>query len=113
MAHIIPDPTSGSSTPGANSTFENLKDKATDTLESVSAEVGSFAQSVSNQAQKVGDDAQAFTHDLKTSAERTIRDRPMTTLAVALAGGFLFGVLWKSRPFFHPEAKSVRRRRSR
>jgi len=34
--------------------------------------------------------------NLKTAADRSVKDQPMATLALAAALGFVLGALWKS-----------------
>lgn len=88
MPHSPGERTTGSS-------IDELKDKGTQTFEKAAVQVGSLARSVSDQAQEVGDNVQAFGRDVNDTVQKSIKDRPMATLGVAAGLGFVAGALWK------------------
>lgn len=79
------DPTKGNTE--ENSTMERVKDTA--------AEVQDYAGKVGEQVREYGEKAQDAARKLKPYVERSIKEQPMATLAVASLIGFVLGALWK------------------
>ena len=52
--------------------------------------------SVAEQSREAGQRVQEVAGNLKTAVDRSVKDQPMATLAVAAAMGFVIGALWKS-----------------
>jgi ElaB/YqjD/DUF883 family membrane-anchored ribosome-binding protein len=44
---------------------------------------------------EVTDPAREVASNIKTAVDKSVKDQPMTTLALALAAGFVLGALWK------------------
>lgn len=53
------------------------------------------ADQLSERGREAAENAQAVVGNFKTAVERSTRDHPMTTLAMAAAMGFLLGAIWK------------------
>jgi ElaB/YqjD/DUF883 family membrane-anchored ribosome-binding protein len=64
-------------------------DKALETAESA-------ASTVAETGRDAGQRVQVVAGNLKTAVDRSVKDQPMATLAVAAAMGFVIGALWKS-----------------
>ena len=62
-----------------------MKDKAQDALDSVSQGIEGAAGTVAKQGREARD-----------AVEKSVKDQPMTTLAAAVAIGFVIGAIWKS-----------------
>lgn len=54
-----------------------------------------LATKVADEARKYGEQAQEAVKNFKPYVEKSLKDQPMTTLAVAAAIGVLLGALWK------------------
>jgi ElaB/YqjD/DUF883 family membrane-anchored ribosome-binding protein len=70
---------------------EDLKDRAHDKIDQMGEQVERMAASTKQMARQMGDMAQQF----RPTVERSLKEQPMATLAVAAALGFLLGALWK------------------
>lgn len=87
----------------ARSAANTVADKASDLAAKASSKVEQAlegAESAVNSVAETGRDAsQRVTEvagNLKTAVDRSVKDQPMATLAVAAAMGFVIGALWKS-----------------
>lgn len=74
----------------------DLKDKASDQLSKVTGQVESMANRVSEQGREATERMGEVAGNLKGAVDRSVKDQPMATLAVAAAVGFVLGALWKS-----------------
>lgn len=83
----------GSQTRGSAS---DLKDKATDQLNKVSAQAQDVAGRISEQGREVADGMSEVAGNLKSAVDKSIKNQPAATLAVAAALGFVLGALWKA-----------------
>ncbi len=75
---------------------DDLKDKATDQFKKVADRVEGVAGAAADQIREVGDRAGEVAGNFKSAIDRSVKDQPMATLAVAAAVGFVLGALWKS-----------------
>lgn len=64
-------------------------DKALDSAESV-------ARNVAEQGREAGERVSAVAGNMKSAVDKSVREQPMASLAVAAALGFVIGALWKS-----------------
>ena len=74
----------------------DLKDKATDQFKKVADQVEGVATRAADQARDVGDRAGEVAGNFKSAVDKSVKDQPMATLAMAAAVGFVLGALWKS-----------------
>jgi ElaB/YqjD/DUF883 family membrane-anchored ribosome-binding protein len=74
----------------------DLKDKATDQFKKVADRAEGIATSAGDQMREVGDRAGEVAGNLKSAIDKSVKDQPMATLAMAAAVGFLLGAIWKS-----------------
>ena len=76
--------------------FETMADKATDQFKSVA----DSAEGVANRAMEQGRDAaegmQEVAGNIKKAVDKSVKDQPMATLAMAAALGFVLGAIWKT-----------------
>lgn len=56
----------------------------------------SAANAVAQQSREAGERVGEVAGNLKTAVDRSVKDQPMATLAVAAALGFVIGAIWKS-----------------
>ena len=80
----------------ATGQFEKLADKATDNFNAVANQAEDVANRVAEQGREVGERVQEVAGNFKGAVDRSVKDQPMATLAVAAAVGFVLGALWKS-----------------
>src|SRR4249920_3715687 len=76
--------------------FEKIADKATDTFRNVADQAEHFAGRVADQGREAGDKVQEVAGNLKGAVDKSVKDQPMATLAMAAVAGFVLGALWKS-----------------
>jgi ElaB/YqjD/DUF883 family membrane-anchored ribosome-binding protein len=81
----------------------DFSENATDQLKKVADRVEDLAGTASRQARHVADQAGEATErvgevagNIKGAVDKSLRDQPMATLAIAAALGFVLGALWKS-----------------
>jgi ElaB/YqjD/DUF883 family membrane-anchored ribosome-binding protein len=66
-----------------------------DRVKEAAAEVQDYAGKIADQAREYGEKAQHAVREFKPYVEKSMREQPMTTLAVASVIGFVLGSLWK------------------
>ena len=94
----------GGQTPGsapdlkerATDQFEKIADKATDKFRDVADQAEHFASRVAEQGRDVGDKVQQVAGNLKGAVDKSVKDQPIATLAMAAVLGFVLGAIWKS-----------------
>jgi ElaB/YqjD/DUF883 family membrane-anchored ribosome-binding protein len=72
-----------------------MADSAGDQLQHVAENAQETAAKVTDQAREYGEKAQKAVEDFKPFVEKSLKDQPMATLAVAAVIGFALGALWK------------------
>jgi ElaB/YqjD/DUF883 family membrane-anchored ribosome-binding protein len=72
-----------------------LADAAADKLKDVTERALEVAGKVAEQAQAYGDRAQELMTQVKPYIEKSIKEQPLATLALAAALGIVVGALWK------------------
>jgi ElaB/YqjD/DUF883 family membrane-anchored ribosome-binding protein len=72
----------------------DLKDKATDQFKKVTDRVEGLASDAVDHLRDTG--AGEVAGNLKGAVDKSVKDQPMATLAMAAAVGFVLGALWKS-----------------
>jgi len=92
---------------GGEPTTSELKDKATDQVgrfvekaadkaQSAARQVEDFAGKAAEQGREAGERIQEVAGNVRGAVDKSVKDQPMTTLAVAAVIGFVLGALWKS-----------------
>ncbi len=77
-------------------TAADLKDKATDQFKKVADRVEGYASDAAEHAQEAGQRVGEVAGNMKGAVDKSLKQQPMATLAVAAAVGFVLGALWKS-----------------
>ena len=83
-------------TKNSNSTTTDLKDLATDQFGKVADRIHDVAQVVAEQSHDAGERVQAVAGNIKHAVDKSVKDQPMATLAMAAVIGFVLGAVWKS-----------------
>jgi ElaB/YqjD/DUF883 family membrane-anchored ribosome-binding protein len=90
---IMPQSTQYSGRESANA---DLKHKATDQFNRLADQAEGVANRVAEQGREAGERVQEVAGNLKGAVDKSVKDQPMATLAMAAAIGFVLGALWKS-----------------
>ena len=72
----------------------DLKDQATDQIKKVADQVEGLASDAVDHLRDSGTGEVAG--NIKGAVDKSVKDQPMATLAMAAAVGFVLGALWKS-----------------
>ena len=76
---------------------DDLVDKGTEQLKKVADRVEGFASGAADQMRDVSDrTGEVAGNRCKKAVDKSVKDQPMATLAIAAAVGFVLGALWKS-----------------
>lgn len=75
---------------------DELADKAANFAERTGEEIQRVAQNVADQGREATEQFQEVAHNFKSAVDKSVKDQPLTTLAVAAGVGFVIGALWKS-----------------
>lgn len=77
-------------------TASNLAEKAGETFESAKTAASDAASGAMERGREAGRQFDAVATNLKGAVDKSVRDQPMATLAVAALAGFVLGAIWKS-----------------
>ena len=80
----------------ATDQFEKIADKATEKFRDAADQAEHFASRVAEQGREAGDKMQEVAGNLKGAVDKSVKDQPMATLAIAAVLGFVLGAIWKS-----------------
>lgn len=75
--------------------IEKMADKATDQFKHVAGRAEDVAGRVAEQGRDAGERVQEVAGNFKGAVDKSVKEQPMATLAVAAAVGFILGALWK------------------
>jgi len=97
MAHASPrnDQETAAFKERAAERVENMADRATDQLRSMADRATEAAGRVAEQGREAGERMQDVAGNFKGAVDKSIRDQPMATLALAAIAGFVLGAIWK------------------
>jgi ElaB/YqjD/DUF883 family membrane-anchored ribosome-binding protein len=76
--------------------FDRMADKAKDQFRSVADQAEDVAQRVADQGREASERVQEVAGNFKGAVDRSVKEQPMATLAMAAVVGFVLGALWKS-----------------
>ena len=80
----------------ATNQFERMADKATDNFRTMAGQAEDAANRMVEHGREVGDRMQEVAGNFEGAVDRSVKDQPMATLAMAAVVGFVLGALWKS-----------------
>lgn len=80
----------------ATDQLDKIAEMTADKLRDAADQAGHFANRVADQGREVGDKVQEVAGNLKGAVDKSIKDQPMATLAMAAVLGFVLGAVWKS-----------------
>jgi ElaB/YqjD/DUF883 family membrane-anchored ribosome-binding protein len=76
--------------------FADLKQKATEQLGKATDQAERMANRVAEQGRDAGERMQEVAGNFKGALDKSLKEQPMATLAMAAILGFVLGALWKS-----------------
>jgi ElaB/YqjD/DUF883 family membrane-anchored ribosome-binding protein len=82
------------SRPGGRS--DDLIDKGVDQVRKVADRVEGLASGATGQLREVSDRTGEVAGNFKGALDKSVKDQPMATLALAATVGFVLGAIWKS-----------------
>jgi ElaB/YqjD/DUF883 family membrane-anchored ribosome-binding protein len=80
----------------ATGQFEKMAEKATDNFRNMANQAEDVANRVAEHGREAGERMQEVAGNFKGAVDRSVKDQPMATLAMAAVVGFVLGALWKS-----------------
>ena len=81
---------------GGSERISDLKEKATEQFGKAADKAEDMAKRVADQGREVGEGMQEVAGNVKGAVDKSIKDQPMATVAMAAVVGFVLGALWKS-----------------
>ena len=87
---------STSSTSKAGDYSRNVADELADKAANLAEKTGEQIERFAEQGRQATENVQQVAENLKTAVDKSVKDQPLTTLAVAAGIGFVIGALWKS-----------------
>jgi ElaB/YqjD/DUF883 family membrane-anchored ribosome-binding protein len=81
---------------GESDRISDLKEKATDQFGKAAQQAEQVANRVAEQGREAGERMQEVAGNFKAAVDKSIKEQPMATLAMAAVVGFVLGALWKS-----------------
>ena len=89
--------------PYSNETARQSSERASDIADTANQQIDRALDRAENVARQVADQGREATErvgevagNIKVAVDKSVKDQPMATLAVAAAVGFVMGALWKS-----------------
>ena len=76
--------------------MSDLKDKAAVGIKDVADKAEGVVSRVADQSREAGERIGEVAGNVKGAVDKSVKDQPMATLAVAGIVGFVLGALWKS-----------------
>jgi ElaB/YqjD/DUF883 family membrane-anchored ribosome-binding protein len=76
--------------------FDIMADRAKDRFRNVADQAERVASRVAEEGRDAGERVQEVAGNIKGAVDRSVKDQPMATLAMAAVVGFVLGALWKS-----------------
>jgi ElaB/YqjD/DUF883 family membrane-anchored ribosome-binding protein len=73
-----------------------IKEKATEQFERFADQAEGVANRVAEQGRQAGERVQEVAGNFKGAVDRSVKEQPLTTLALAAVVGFVLGALWKT-----------------
>lgn len=74
----------------------DLKERTAAQIDQMAGQVEGAAKAVREQGREMGEQVQVVADNFKTALDKSVRDQPLTTLALTAAVAFVIGALWKS-----------------
>ena len=76
--------------------ISDLKERATDQFGKAADQAGQVASRVAEQGRQAGERMQEVAGNFKGALDKSVKDQPMATLAMAAIVAFVLGAIWKA-----------------
>lgn len=83
-------------TEAASDKANEIAGKAGEKLEGAMETADAAMRDIADRTGQAGQQMQKVAGNMKTAVDKSLKDQPMTTLAIAAMMGFAIGALWKS-----------------
>lgn len=70
--------------------------RAVDSLERTAASVQDAGERLVSKGSELGDNMQKVAKNFSNAVDKSVSEQPLTTLAMAVAAGFILGAIWKA-----------------
>lgn len=80
----------------SSSHSRNAADDLADKAGNLAEKAGERIQDLADQGRQATEQFQVVADNFKTAVDKSVKDQPLTTLAIAAGIGFVIGALWKS-----------------
>lgn len=80
----------------ATEKFQDMAERATDQFRTVADQAEQAATRAAERGREAGERVKEVAGNFKGAVDRSVKDQPMATLAMAAVVGFVLGALWKS-----------------
>jgi ElaB/YqjD/DUF883 family membrane-anchored ribosome-binding protein len=80
----------------ASDPVSDVKHKATDQFGRTADQAEQMANRVADQGRQAGERMQEVAGNFKGALDKSVKDQPMATVAVAAVVGFVLGAIWKA-----------------
>jgi ElaB/YqjD/DUF883 family membrane-anchored ribosome-binding protein len=80
---------------GTTERLETMTDKATDQFRHLGDRAEDVAARIAERGRDTGERMQEVADNLKGAVDKSVKNQPMATLALAAIAGFVLGALWK------------------
>lgn len=87
---------STSSSTTRSSGERNAADDLTERAANLAEKTGEQIERIAEQGRQATEQVQVVAENFKTAVDKSVKDQPLTTLAIAAGIGFVIGALWKS-----------------
>ncbi len=88
--------TSSTTTRAAGDYARNAADELTERAANLAEKTGEQIERIAEQSRQATEQVQVVAENFKTAVDKSVKDQPLTTLAIAAGIGFVIGALWKS-----------------
>lgn len=75
--------------------FERMADKATDQFKTMADRAEGAAGRAAERGREAGERVHEVAGNFRGAVDKSVREQPMATLALAAIAGFVLGALWK------------------
>lgn len=88
--------TTSGMTGATSGTRTGMSDRASDTVRSGMHSAEQTANRMMQQGREVGEGMQEVAGNFRMAVDKSVREQPMATLAMAAVVGFVLGAIWKT-----------------
>lgn len=80
----------------SSTSTRNAADELADKAANIAERTGEQIDRLTEQGRQATEQVQVVAENFKNAVDKSVKDQPLTTLAIAAGVGFVIGALWKS-----------------